>query len=58
MYLQNNLFQCYANHDLCMDQPVIEFEPAGLAIGRKYYTLIYKDLLEISCRDSHATEWK
>jgi hypothetical protein len=31
MYLQNNLFQCYADHDLCMDQPVIEFKPAGLA---------------------------
>jgi len=50
MYLQYNLFQCYVDHDLCMDQPVIEFKPAGLAIDQKYYTLIYKNLLEISSK--------
>jgi hypothetical protein len=35
-----------------MDQPVSEFKPAGLAIGQKYYTVIYKNLLEISCRET------
>lgn len=52
MYLQYNLFQCYVDHDLCMDQPVIEFKPAGLAIGQKYYMLIYKNLLEISSKET------
>jgi hypothetical protein len=60
MYLEYNLFQCYVDHDLCMEQPVIEFKPAGLTIGQKYYTLIYKNVLEISCREtqkSHIQIW-